>query len=79
MQGLGAIPAFCLPKKGAGPPQNLQSSKQRKGLHQNGFENLLQEYTCERNVKPDFSMDIAGNLDVTRFKVHQAPRGQTAH
>ena len=48
MQGLGAIPAFCLPKKGAGPPRNLQSSKQRKGLRRVSFEKRMQNYTVNK-------------------------------
>ena len=65
MQRLEEIPAFCLPQKGGeGPPQNLRWSKQRIGIRQAGFTVHLKEYTCERAVNFDFSMDIASCVGV---------------
>lgn len=42
----------------------LRWSKQRIGIRQAGFTVHLKEYTCERAVNFDFSMDIASCVGV---------------
>ena len=49
---------FTCPKSGEEPPHKLRDSKQRKGFRKNSFEESLQEYTCERTVKSNFSIDM---------------------
>ena len=44
--------------------------KQRKGLRKTDFEKRLQEYTYERSVNFDFSMDIEWNIGVEFLKNH---------
>ena len=48
MQRPGAIPAFCLPQEKPEAPQNLQSSKQRKGVRNKTFGKRLQNYAVNK-------------------------------